>query len=121
MVWALGSSARQNQLFFYYAGGGAASVGGTDDIPLRKWTHCAVVRDNNTLRTYVNGVQTVTEAVSASDPMKTTTHSVTIAADSNGGYDLRIRYQTLVLLMALVYIQMEQHLLHNCKSSYKRN
>ena len=89
--WALGNSKRQNQFFFYYASGSpqAVSVGGTDDVPLRKWTHCAVVRDNNTLRTYVNGVQTATQAVSASDPMKTTTMSVTIAADSNGGYDLR--------------------------------
>ena len=87
--WALGNSRRMNQFFFYYAGGAAASVGGTDDVPLRKWTHCAVVRDNNTLRTYVNGVQTATVGVSASDPMKTTTMSVTIGADSNGAYDLR--------------------------------
>ena len=89
--WALGSSNRVNQFFFYYASGSpqAVSVGTGESVPLRKWTHCAIVRDNNTLRSYVDGVQTDTQAVSASDPMKTTTHNVTIGTDINSGYDLR--------------------------------
>ena len=89
--WALGSGSGTNQFFFYYASGPtqANSVGFGDSIPLRRWTHCAVVRDNNTLRTYVNGIQSHTTGISASIPMKTTSHNVTIGSDVNGAYDLR--------------------------------
>ena len=74
---------------FYFYDDGATShsfTGATTKIALNQWHHLAVVRDSNTIRTYINGVQDGTISLGGSITMNDTTCDLTIGADSANNY-----------------------------------
>ena len=74
--------------FYFYDDGGNqyAFTGVTTKIALDQWHHLAIVRDSNTIRTYINGVQDGTISLGGAISMNDTSCDLTIGADSANNY-----------------------------------
>jgi len=76
----------QISFFFYYGSGSQISGTTSSTISANVWSHLAVTRDGNTVRLYIDGVQSGTINVTGLT-MNDTATPVRIAVDSQDNYD----------------------------------
>ena len=88
--WSLHSKTDGTSAMVWYSFHGSATAESsmtTYVIPHNKWTHVAAVRDGDTLRLYINGVQNVTKDLSSYADMNNSTNTVRMGLDNDNLYD----------------------------------
>ena len=107
MLFTLGSSEASNRYSVYLVGTaittslyGGSAVTYTSTVPINTWTHIAVVRSNDTINVYINGVASVTSDTQAGTIGQS---ALKIGADSVGGNRFAGNISNFRLVSSAVY------------------
>ena len=85
--WSLDDNS-PGQSFYFYVGSGVIQLRNVGNVPLNRWTHCAVTRNGETIRIFQDGILQGSFSVGTSS-MNDTSGAVSIGADALGLYDFR--------------------------------